>query len=279
MSTQRLTSEPSRTWPVASLRDGARGGLTSIGLRTAQGNGMDIRLRIRTREQRYILEDVAAVESLLLEHGRPVQYVVGRPETLITTIYFDTPAGTWSQGHSQTKLRARSYQDPDQWWFELKRREGTRVDKWRRPMSVDKVFATLSGPDRWKQVNKLAAASPLVPVFGVQCRRTAFEWIGLRVTIDRDLEFFSVDPVSPLQLADRLGRLAGTVVEVKREGEMPAWLDVPLAGHEASDYSKSRYSLALRDGRDRPYLIVHDAQAATDGTSSRPSMERHEEVA
>jgi hypothetical protein len=223
---------------------------------------MDIRLRIRTREHRYILDDVAAIERLLREQGRPVEYVVGRPETVITTIYFDTPSGTWSQGHSPTKLRARSYQDPDQWWFELKRREGARVDKWRRPMSVGKILATLAGPDRWKPVNKIAGPSPLAPVFGVQCRRTAFEWVGLRVTIDRELRFFSVDEAKPLHLAQCRGSLAGTVVEVKREGEMPSWLDAVLTGSEAFGYSKSRYALALRDGNDRPYLIYDSPVSA-----------------
>ncbi len=240
---------------------------------------MDIKLRIQTRERRFILEDVAAVEQVILDHGRPIEYAIGRPETLITTIYFDTPLGTWSQGLSQTKLRARSYDDPDQWWFELKRREGTRVDKWRRPMSVEKTLATLSGPDRWKPVAKVARTSPLVPVFGVQCRRTAFEWVGLRVTIDRELAFFNVAPERPLQVDQRLGRLGGIVVEVKREGDMPAWLDGALDGREARGYSKSRYAMALRDGGERPYLIVDDARAAADRATLAASREHRDQVA
>src|SRR3954452_20652774 len=124
-----------------------------------RGEAMDVKLRIKTRKRRFILEDVSAIERLLLDQGTPIEYVIGRPETLITTIYFDTLEGTWSQGRSQTKIRARSYQDPDQWWFELKQREGTQVDKWRRPMSVDKVLMTLSGLSRWKPLRRAVSSS------------------------------------------------------------------------------------------------------------------------
>ncbi len=215
-----------------------------------------IRLRIRTQEQRYILDDVVQVEQLLLLRGRPLEYVAGRPETRITTVYFDTPDGTWSRGLSTTKLRARSYQDPEQWWFELKRREGTQVDKWRKPMPVEQVLSTLLARTRWKRVSGVVGTSALVPLFGVRCRRTAFEWPGLRVTIDRDLQFFTVEPDAPLHLRQQLGQLSGVVIEVKREGAMPDWLATVLAGREAVGYSKSRYALALRDGLERQHLIV-----------------------
>jgi hypothetical protein len=217
-----------------------------------------IRLRIRTQERRYVITDGAQeLAHLLATHGRPIEYVVGRPETLITTIYFDTSNGTWSQGLSQTKLRARSYQNPDEWWFELKRREGSRVDKWRRPMSVETVLSTLSGPHRWKPVRTTVGTAPLLPVFGVQCRRTAFEWSGLRVTIDRDLTYFEVDPGAPLTLGRRRGHLDGVVIEVKQERDRPEWLETALDGREAKDFSKSRYGIALRDGSQRPFLIAN----------------------
>jgi hypothetical protein len=226
----------------------------------ASGIGMldvapTIRLRIQTSEQRYILQDVALVERLLLAHGRPIEYVPGQPESPITTIYFDTPEGTWSRHLTTTKLRARSYLDPTLWWFELKRREGTQVDKWRKPMTPGQVLSTLTAHRRWKRVASVAGESPLVPLFGVHVRRTAFEWDGLRVTIDRDLRFFAVDPESPLRLDRQVGHLDGVVIEVKCQGEMPDWLGGMLDGREAIDYSKSRYSFALREQRERPFLI------------------------
>ena len=103
-----------------------------------------VRLRIRTRERRYIVEDAAALEAVLRAQGPPVEYVAGRPETEITTIYADTAEGTWTQGLSQTKIRARSYQDPEHWWLELKRRQNERVDKWRRPLPAAAVLENLA---------------------------------------------------------------------------------------------------------------------------------------
>ena len=92
-------------------------------------------------------------------------------------------------------------------------------------------------------------------MFGVRCRRTAFEWLGLRVTLDRELTFFSVDAAAPLRLGQCLGHVNGLVVEVKCEDELPGWLQPLLDGRLASGYSKSRYALALLAGEERPYLV------------------------
>ncbi|MCC7368935.1 MAG: VTC domain-containing protein [Chloroflexi bacterium] len=211
-----------------------------------------IRLRIKTRERRFILSDVGALDALLRSRGRPAEYIPGRPETEITTVYFDTPKGTWSQGRSQTKLRARSYQDPATWWFELKRREDANVEKWRCPMSPDEVVETLDGARRWRTARRLVGADPLVALFAVRCRRVAFEWPGLRVTLDRDLAFHAVEPAHPLEVGARLARLDGVVVEVKCRRGAPSWLLPALDGCEVADFSKSRYALALRAGAARP---------------------------
>jgi hypothetical protein len=216
-----------------------------------------VRLRIRTRERRYIVgADDPTLERLLRAQGPPIEYVPGRPETEITTIYFDTPEGTWSRGLTPTKIRARSYQDPDHWWLELKRRQNERVDKWRRPMEAADVVANLAGTRRWKRLARTVGESPLVPLFAVSCYRTAFEWLSLRVTLDRGLTFYAVDPERPLQPTRRLGWVDGLVVEVKCEGEVPDWLQPGLEGHLASNYSKSRYALALLAGEQRPRLVA-----------------------
>src|SRR4051794_26846616 len=91
------------------------------------------RLRIHTRERRYLLDDVAPVLRALRAQGAPIEYVPGRTETEVSTVYLDTTAGTWTLGLSPTKLRLRSYQDPQLWWVELKRRIEGIVDKWRLP--------------------------------------------------------------------------------------------------------------------------------------------------
>lgn len=213
------------------------------------------RLRIRTREQRYIVQDVGALEQILQGRGSAIEYVPGRPQTEITTVYLDTTAGTWSEGRSPTKLRVRSYQDPEQWWFELKRREDERVDKWRRPMSVAQVMDTLVREPRWRPIGRTVGPEPLQPVFGVRCQRTAYEWPGIRVTLDRDVAFFGVNPLEPLTLQDETGGITGIVVEVKSEPLHPDWLESALEGYRLPGYSKSRYALALLRGQARQFLV------------------------
>jgi hypothetical protein len=217
--------------------------------------GSGARLHISTRERRYILQDEAPLRQLLQSRGAPIKYQSGRAETEITTVYLDTAEGTWSRGLSRTKIRVRTYQDPTSWWLELKWRQDERVDKWRRPLSIDAVFKNLAGVERWDRLTALVGAAPLRPYFAVRCHRTAFEWAGLRVTLDRALEFFAVDPARPLQLSEQIGWLDGLVVEVKCVGEVPLWLQPVLAGHLATSYSKPRYARALLAGLDRLYLV------------------------
>jgi hypothetical protein len=227
-----------------------------------------VRLRIRTRERRYIVDDEEALERALRAQGSPIEYMPGRSESEITTIYLDTAEGTWSRGLSPTKIRTRSYGDPAYWWLELKRRQNERVDKWRHPLPAAEILENLAGTKRWKRLARTIGDAPLGPLFAVRCRRTAFEWLSLRVTLDRDLAFFAVDPEQPLVPTRRLGRVDGLVVEVKCEGEVPDWLRPSLDGHLAASYSKSRYALALLAGEDRPRLVAEpddgDGQARSD---------------
>lgn len=221
-----------------------------------------IRLRIKTRERRYILTDVTALEALLRVRGIPIEYAPGQPESEITTVYFDTPGGTWSTGQSRTKLRARSYQEPSAWWFELKHREDGRVDKWRCPMSPEQVSETLTGERRWRTARNLVGEQPLVALFAVRCRRTAYEWPGLRVTLDRHLTYHAVDAARPLDTGAQIGWMDGIVVEVKCPRGVPSWLHPVLDAFAAPDFSKSRYALALMRGDARPFLHA-EASALT----------------
>jgi hypothetical protein len=218
-----------------------------------------VRLHIRTRERRYVLGADASIEGALRAQSAPIEYVPGRPETTITTVYLDTADGTWSRGLTPTKIRARSYQDPEHWWLELKRRENERVDKWRRPMPAADLLASLAGPTRWKRLRRQVGLVPLTPLFAICCRRTAFEWSSLRVTLDRDLTFYAVEPSAPLVPGRRLGHVDGLVVEVKCEGDVPGWLAPHLEGHLASGFSKSRYALALLADEERPHLAAERA--------------------
>jgi hypothetical protein len=224
-----------------------------------------IKLHISTRERRHILQDDIAIKQVLRAHGAPVEYAPGRSETDITTIYLDTVEGTWSRGLSRTKIRARQYQGSADWWLELKRRQGEHVDKWRRPLSAGAVLENLAGVRRWTKLATLVEEVPLLPRFAVRCRRTAFEWPGLRVTLDRDLAFCAGDPTMPLQPSRQLGWLDGIVVEVKCEGAIPTWLQPVLVDHLATNYSKPRYAQALLTGLDRPYLV----KESDEGTGHR----------
>ena len=125
-------------------------------------------------------------------------------------------------------------------------------------MSVQDVLGTLSGAERWKVVTRVAQARPLLPIFGVSCRRIAFEWAALRVTLDRDVTYFEVAADAPLALGRRIGHVEGVVVEVKVGGAIPEWLATALEGSQARGYSKSRYALALGRGFERPFLVAED---------------------
>lgn len=213
-----------------------------------------IKLRIKTRERRYILKDDSALVAALMERGAPLEYVPGRQVTEITTIYFDTAEGTWVNGKSKFKIRTRNYQDPEYWWLEVKRREVDRVDKWRRPLKASILIDMLKGKRGWKSLTKHAKRQPLRPIFGVRCHRTSWEWPNLRVTLDRGLAFYDVDKADPLTIGKKRGWLNGIVAEVKCAGKPPAWLASVVEKDEVKRFSKSRYALALLAGHRRPFL-------------------------
>lgn len=202
------------------------------------------RLLIHTRERRYLFPDAAAVDALLRTRLGPVEYVAGRPESRVATVYLDTPEGTWSAGRARTKFRCKSYDGGASWWFELKRRVGNVVDKWRRPVPPDALPALLGGGRRWEELRPFAGDRPLRPLAVVLYARTAFEAGGLRVTLDRDVAFHRVSDGAPWAAGERIGGVAGVVVEVKRDGPVPAWLAPALKGRRAKDFSKSRRVLA-----------------------------------
>ncbi len=215
------------------------------------------RLRIHTSERRFLVADPTAVESLLRARGAPIEYEPGRPESQITTVYFDTAAGTWSRGRSATKFRCKNYGGTES-WFELKRRVGIVVDKWRRPVTPEQLADVLDGTRRSDSLARFVGADPLLPLAVVSYRRTAFEWRGLRVTLDRDVRFHApssadgpdAGPACGLRRASRepgrlLGEAGRVVVEVKQEGTLPEWLAGPLGSSRAKEFSKSKRALAL----------------------------------
>jgi hypothetical protein len=205
--------------------------------------------RIHTRERRYLLADAAPVEALLRPKGAPLEYVSGQPESRILTVYLDTPEGTWSEGRTRTKFRCKQYADPEIWWFELKRRAGNVVDKWRRSLPAGEVAGMMDGTSRWDVLNPFVKGSVLRPLVGVRYRRLAWEWGNLRVTIDRGVEFLKVAPGTPWTIGEPAGALDKAIVEVKHDGPVPEWLAPALAGFRAPQFSKSRQALIAIRGR------------------------------
>lgn len=205
-----------------------------------------IRTQIHTRERRYLFADVTELDRFLRARGRPIEYVAGRPETQITTVYLDVPQGSWSVGRTKVKFRCKSYQDPRCWWFEVKERHGVRVDKWRREIAPKDLGPVLEGLQRGDVLNRFIGRQPLVPLVAVSYRRIAFEIEDARITLDRDLSFYLAHPGEPWSIGRALGVKAGFVVEVKRDGGFPAWLRPAFVGHPRQRFSKSKWALLAR---------------------------------
>ena len=205
-----------------------------------------IRKRISTKERRYHYGDVNTLLNFLRERTMPLEYVPGRTETHITTVYLDTYEGTWSVGRARNKLRCKNYQDPDLLWFEVKRRQGIKVEKRRQSIKPGDLPKVLDGIRRGPVLQKLIGHAPLMPLVAVRYRRTAFEWPGLRLTVDRDLVFHAVLAGKPWKIGRSIGRKEGYVVEVKIDGPVPQWLRPALGGKSPQRFSKSRWSLLAR---------------------------------
>jgi hypothetical protein len=205
-----------------------------------------IRTVVRHQERRFHLADARELLALLRQRGAPLEYVAGRQATDITTVYLDTPWGTWSAGRSRTKLRCKNYDDPSAYWFELKHRKGLQVDKRRQLVAPGELPSVLVGTRRGPALRRVVGRAPLIPLVAVRYRRIAFEWPGLRVTVDRDLHFCAAGSGTPWTVGRCIGRKRGYVVEVKCEGPMPAWLRAPLRGGVSEPFSKSRWALAAR---------------------------------
>lgn len=207
----------------------------------------EIRHRIATKERRFHFEDVRPLLAFLHAHGTPLQYVPGVDASNITTVYLDTIAGTWSAGLSPDKLRCKEYGDPERLWFELKRRQGLKVNKKRQAITPPELPGVLSGLRRGRALLRRVGTEPIVPLVAVRYRRIAFEWQGVRVTIDRSLRFHAVGGGTPWTIGRCIGSKQGFVVEVKCEGAIPDWLAPAFAGRRPDRFSKSKWALAARD--------------------------------
>lgn len=173
------------------------------------------------RERRYRIEDEGKIVQILavLATHHPIQ------EYHIHTVYLDTVDRTWSlygrNEKAEDKLRLRSYNhDEDHRWFETKHRESNgQVTKRRQPFVPER--------DGW--IERM-----LVPVAEVHYDRQAYEWRGLRVTIDRNLHS-----------DDTSNRISGWIVEIKTTKKVPKWFQPYMPQNEDVTWSKSKWALGF----------------------------------
>lgn len=205
------------------------------------------------RERRYHLTDEAVVARLygeLLSRHKMEEYEVH-------TLYLDVPKGSWSKPPKTTKrkaaplplnkFRVRTYLSDGAKFFETKLHTDGDTTKHRQPM----------GPhNEW-------ILDVLKPVCQVQYTRRAYDYRGLRVTIDRDVRMpLPVD--TELKKGMAVGHdgisvpLEGYVIEVKG-ARVPRWLTKLLPKEETASWSsKSTWCLTWMRAHPREGIRMPD---------------------
>lgn len=179
------------------------------------------------------------------------QHLVQRPSApegqLVTTLYFDTPwrsvLKTSEEGVLSDRLRLREYPaatpgGETQYWLERKRRLGQHSEKQRRQLSSAEVVRVLGDPLRANEAFRSLApdldVAPLSPTLVGQYRRLSFSDEGCRVTLDRDVSFFSPPRGSTLPFSMVGSRPVlvepHATLEVKVAGASPGWLEELVTG-------------------------------------------------
>lgn len=219
------------------------------------------------REHKYRVDDDEALrlEQIVEAHLPLRPRFHGERATIIRGTYLDFADGSMTARSLATpedsqKVRYRHYErerlvrvtveQSVMVWIEVKVRLGEVVTKERVPFHgvfIPKLLAReVPPPKDATALEALLARGPLLPVVGVQYRRIAFEdeSAGLRVTIDREIEFH--EPRAPGIPGPTLGVLGGSIVEAKSPHELPAWLTQALAGSEAPTFSKFQVAIQAR---------------------------------
>lgn len=214
------------------------------------------------RELKYVVDasEAGAIELVAGSHVPLRSRFPPSRDTIVRTDYFDYVDGaltarSLSRPDDNLKVRFKRYEDPARTirarapsvWLEVKARLGDCVmkDRMRFPGALlpPLLGITATTPES-PRLRALLLRGPLVPVACVSYRRVAFEARNgsLRITIDREIELlrpgWEVD--SPTVVA----RLALCILEIKLQGEVPAWLQSALHGRSSGSISK--FDLAAR---------------------------------
>jgi SPX domain protein involved in polyphosphate accumulation len=235
-------------------------------------------------EDKFLYPRSRRADLLDLLHGyMPRSRAEGDSEfTLIESVYFDTSSHRFLMDHltgkkKRHKLRVRRYA-PDGLSFDstafveakskrnkvtTKERlrigsaERTRVDSG-RGLEVTSRLSTLNMTlsegeldARVGRLNELLVTIGARPSIAITYRRVAFERGNLRVTVDSDVQFRPLSPMSrssadvlravPKLQAHKAVLDDRVIVEVKHAGERPEWLDRHFAGAFVNQAKFSKY--------------------------------------
>jgi SPX domain protein involved in polyphosphate accumulation len=221
----------------------------------------------------------SAIAAHIAPHHAPGH--AGSAEQDIATVYFDTQQRAYyalarRKVVSNVKIRAREYftlsgsSEPRKVFVELKRREAHTTTKQRFSLAKERCQNLFESHDWWTElgvgsiaelpaleafvVTEPALAKPVGPSVITRHRRLSFqdEQGRLRVTIDCNIAYFAL-PTRSFHLAEPLSAEAlgnpvhvepRALVEVKRRGTSPPWLDALLHEEAAPALTFSKFSAA-----------------------------------
>ena len=230
------------------------------------------------RECKYLVPDslVPQLRSALMPFLVPDPYARNRPGTQypVSTLYLDSPtlelyASTVRGLRNRFKLRLRRYAvGPDApVHAEIKRRSDDTVIKSRERISARSAAAFLGGRSldeshgpAFSEFRRLASSLHARPVIHVRYLREA--WLSnagdpVRVTFDTRLEMAADTAGTPRQPSDwRPIDVAGTVLEIKFNQSLPAWLAGLIREFDLQRRSVAKYVLAVGQYPDRQQLAM-----------------------
>ena len=179
------------------------------------------------REHRFLTQDPTWLLSELLKHGKPIVY--RNDTTRVDTDYYDTEHG-WRTKETPYKVRHRRY-DGEDGYLEIKFHKEGETEKWRvKSPEPEKI---LKGEVQWDILRKLVPEGRFEKVLGVSYQRTAFDFKGIRVTVDEDVTY------------NGIVTMPKAILEVKDVGKVPQWLKEICESCERTYLSKSRRGLLM----------------------------------
>jgi hypothetical protein len=240
------------------------------------------------QEVKYLIEPDLAPRVLKSASERlPLKIVDGSASSYRISIYLDGPGFELARAELNSKgrsirLRVKDYYTlndsapkfSDKYWFEVKARLGTTVEKNRFAVErCDAARTASQGPDQSYEPGERAAQEAfemvragreLKPLFVTHYRRTTLQDVEskLRITFDDHVTFHM--PVKDI-FREKNGCTRGDlppplfvepkwIIEVKSMGTVPAWVEEMVRPAKQVDYSK--FAVGVRELQRRGLLDV-----------------------